>query len=81
MSIETHLIALNINGDSVAYFKSFGDEHIPKEVEKITGKKNIKTNINRIQANDLIMPEQFSIGFIDFMLKSETCQIIKFNFS
>ena len=39
MSIETHLIALNINDDSVAYFKSFGDEHIPKEVEKITGKK------------------------------------------
>ena len=50
MSIETHLIALNINSDSVAYFKSFGDEHIPKEVEKIIGKKNIKTNINRIQA-------------------------------
>ena len=39
MSIETHLIALNINGDSVAYFKSFGDEHIPEEVEKIIGKK------------------------------------------
>ena len=39
MSIETHLVALNINGDNVAYFKSFGDEHIPKEVKKFIGKK------------------------------------------
>ena len=39
MSVETHLVALNINGDSVAYFKSFGDEHIPKEVKKFIGKK------------------------------------------
>ena len=42
MSIETHLVALNINGDSVAYFKSFGDEHIPKEVKKFIGKKLLK---------------------------------------
>ena len=43
MLIETHLIAFDINGVSVAYFKSFGDEHIPKEVKKFKGKKISKT--------------------------------------
>ena len=36
------------------YFESFGVEHIPKEIKKFRGNKNIITNIYRIQAYDLI---------------------------
>ena len=46
----------------------FGVEHIPKEIKKITGNKNIKTNIFRIQAYDSVMCGYFCTGFIDFML-------------
>ena len=54
------------------YFDSFGLEHIPKEIKKIIGNKNIITNICRIQAYDLIMCGYFSIGFIGFMLKGKS---------
>ena len=49
------------------YFDSFGIEHVPKEIGKFIGHKNIKTNIFRIQSNDSIMGGYFCIGFIDFM--------------
>ena len=54
------------------YFDSFGVEHIPNEIKKLIGNKNIKTNIFRTQAYDLIMCGYFCIGFIDFMLKENT---------
>ena len=44
----------------------FGVEHIPKEIKKFIGNKNIITNIYRIQAYDLTMCRYFCIGFIDF---------------
>ena len=50
----------------------FWVEHIPKEIKKIIGKKNIITNIHRIQAYDSIMCGYFCIGFIDFMLKGKS---------
>ena len=50
------------------YFDSFGVEHIPKEIKKFIGDKNIITNIYSIQAYDSIICEYFCIGFIDFML-------------
>ena len=34
-SIGTYWIALYVNGDNVAYFDRFGDEHIPKEIKKL----------------------------------------------
>ena len=37
------------------YFNSFGVEHIPEEIKKIIGNKNIKANIFRVQANDSVM--------------------------
>ena len=58
--------------NNVTYFDSFGVEHIPKEVKKFIGNKNIKTNIFRIQAYDSIMCGYFCIGFIDFMLAGKT---------
>ena len=61
-----------MNGDNVIYFDSFRVEHIPKEIKKFIGNKNITTNIFRVQAYDSIMHGYFCIGFIDFMLKSRS---------
>ena len=44
-------IDLNVNGDNVTYFHSFGVEYIPKEIKKFIGSTNI-TNVYRIQAYD-----------------------------
>ena len=54
------------------YFDSLGVEHIPKEIKKMIGNKNIITNIYRIQVYNSIMCECFYIGFIDFMLKGKS---------
>ena len=42
-----------MNCDNVTYFDSFGVKHIPKEMKKFIGNKNIK-HIFRIQAFDSI---------------------------
>ena len=47
------------------------NKHIPKEILKFVGNKNIKTNIFRIQAYGSIMCGYFCTGFIDFMLKGK----------
>ena len=70
-SIETHWIALYVNAENVTYVDSFGVEHIPKEIRKLIGNKNMITNFYRIQAYDSIMCEYFCIGFINFMLKGK----------
>ena len=69
--IETHWIALYVNGDNVTYFHSFGIELIPEQIKKFIGNKNIAANIYRIQANDSIICGYFRIGFINFMLESK----------
>ena len=53
-------------------FDSFGVTHVSKEIRKFIRNKNIKTYILRIQGYDSIMCEYFYIGFIDFMLKSNS---------
>ena len=55
----------------ITYFDPFRVEHIPKEIEKFIGNKNIKTNIFRIQAYDSVMCGYFCIGFIDFMVEGK----------
>ena len=45
----THWIALYVDNKTVTYVNSFGVEHIPKEVKKFIGNKNIITNIYRVQ--------------------------------
>ena len=78
--IETHWVALYLGGASpkdvqnndVAYFDSFGVEHIPKEIKTFVGNKSIKTNIFTIEAYDSIMCGYFRIGFINFMLAGKT---------
>ena len=66
--VGTHWIALFCNRNEIVYFNSFGVEHVPEEIKKFIGNKNIKANIFRVQANDSIMCGYFCNGFIDFML-------------
>ena len=70
--IGTHWIALYVKNNNITYFDSFGVEHIPKKIIKFIGRKNVITNIFRIQAYDSILCEYFCIGFIDFMFKRKT---------
>ena len=51
----THWVALYVRNNNITYFDSFRVEHIPKEIIKLIGNKNIKTNIFRTQAYNLIM--------------------------
>ena len=71
-TIGAHWIAFYVTNNDVTYFDSFGVEHIPKELKKFIGNKNIITNIYRIQANDSIIYGYFCIGFVDFMLKGKS---------
>ena len=68
-SMGAHWIALKVNDTNIIYFDSFEVEHIPKEIAKFIGKKNIITYIHRIQAHDMIMCEYFCIGLINIILK------------
>ena len=70
--VGTHWIALYVKNNAITYFDSFGVEHVPKEIKKFIGHKNIKTNIFRIQADNLIMCGYFCIGFIDFMIAGKS---------
>ena len=70
--IGTHWIALCLNNKTVTYFDSFGIEHIPKEIKKIIGNRNIITNICRIQNYDSIMCGYFCIGFINYIFMGKS---------
>ena len=54
-SIGTYWIALYVNDNNVTYFDSYGVQHIPKEIRKFIGNKNILANIYTIQVYDSIM--------------------------
>ena len=45
-------IPLYVNVENVTYFDSLRVEHVPKEIKKLIGNKNITTNIYRMQAYD-----------------------------
>ena len=77
--VGTHWITLYVKDDEITYFDSFGVEHVPNEINKFIGHKNIKTNIFTIEAVNSIMCGYFSIGFIDFMLAGKS--LIDFNSS
>ena len=70
--IGTHWIALYVKNNDITYFDSFGVEHIPKEIIKSIGQKNVIANIFRIQAYDSIICGYFCIGFINFMFKGKS---------
>ena len=70
--IGTHSIALYLNNKTVTYFDSFRMEHIPKEVKKFIGNRNIISIIYRIQNYDSVMCGYFCIGSIDYMFKRKS---------
>ena len=57
--------------NNITLFDSSGVEHIPKEIKKFIGNKNIQPNIFRIQVHNLVMYGYFCFEFIDFMLKNK----------
>ena len=63
---------MSIKNNDITYFDSFGADHVPKGIKTFIGKKNIKSNIFRIQVYDSIMRGYFCARFIDFMLAGET---------
>ena len=67
-----HWIALYVKDNEITYFNSFVVEHVPKEIKKFIGNKNIEKNIFRIQAGNSIICGYFCIGFIDFMLAGKS---------
>ena len=72
-NIGTHWIALFVKPKYTVYFDSFGVEHIPKEIKKFIGNKDIKANILfRLQAYDAIRCGYFCIKFINYMFKGKT---------
>ena len=68
--VGTHWIALYVKNNGVTYFDSFGVEHVimHPNIER----KNIKTNIFIIHADNSIMCGYFCIGFIDFMFAEKS---------
>ena len=70
--IGTHWISLFCRKSEIGYFDSFRVEHVPEEIYKFVGNKNIKANIFRVQSNNSIMCGYFCIGFIEFMLADKT---------
>ena len=68
----THWVSLFVKTNEVIYFDSFGVEHIPKEINKFIGNKNIKSNLFRLQAYDSIMCGYYCVEFINYMLKGKT---------
>ena len=73
MSIQILVLtgALYVKNNDITYFDGFGVEHIPKEIIKFIGRKNVIVNIFRIQGYDSIMCRYFCIGFINFMLSGK----------
>ena len=56
----------------MAYFDSFGVDHIPKEIKKFINNKNIIANNFRIQAYDSVMCGYFCIGFINYIFMGKS---------
>ena len=66
--VDTHWIALFCNRSEIVYFDSFGVEHVPEEIKKFVGNKNIIANTFRLQPNNLVTRDYFCTGFIVFIL-------------
>ena len=71
-NIGTYWFAVYIKNNKVIYFDNFGVEYIPKDIKKLIGHKDIKTNVFSIQDYDSIMCGYFCILFIDCMLTGKS---------
>ena len=66
--VGTHWFALFCNRSEIVYFDMFSVKHIPEEIKKIFGNKNIIANTFRVKSNNSVVCGYFCIGLIDFML-------------
>ena len=57
--VGTHWIALFCNKSVIVCLDSFAVEHVPEEVKKFIGNKNINAKIFRVQANNSVMCGSF----------------------
>ena len=70
--VGTRWIALYVQNNEITYFDSLGVEHVPKEIKRLIGHKDIKTNIFRIQADNSIICRCFCILFLDYILANRS---------
>ena len=68
----SHWVVLLVKSNEVIYFNSFGVEHLPIEIKKFIGNRDVKSNIFRIQDYNSILCDYFCILFIKLMLDSKT---------
>ena len=68
---ESGLLIKDVN-NNVTYFDRFEVKHIPKEIKKPIGNKNITTNVFVIQAYNSVLYGYIFIGFIDFLLEDKS---------
>ena len=70
MQILVHIGLLYfVKKNKIVYFDSFSVEHIPEEIKECIGNKNIKANIFRVQANNLVMCGYFLSGLLILCLQ------------
>ena len=70
--IGTHWIAMYVKNNEVIYLGSFGVEHVPKEIKKFIGNKDIITNLYRTQHFHSIMCGYFCVEFTHFMVAGKS---------
>ena len=70
-NVGAHWIALYLKNNEITYFNSFGVEHVPKEIKKFIGHKNIKTSIIRIQADNSITCGYFVLDSLILYLQEK----------
>ena len=63
---------MHVKNNDITYFDSFGVEHIPKEIIKLIGRKNVITNIFRIQAYHSMMCGIFVLDLFILSFKKKT---------
>ena len=71
-STGTHWVAIHIKGPKATYFDSFGIEHIPNEVLRFLNKKDIDSNIFRVQSKKSVLCGYFCIKFLEYMFSGKT---------
>ena len=74
--IGTHQIALFCRKSEIAYFDSFGVEHVPEEIKEFIGNKNIKANVFRVQASNSMIVDIFALDSLILCLQVKNSLIL-----
>ena len=74
--IGTPQIALFCRESEIAYFDSFGVEHVPEEIKEFIGNKNIKANVFRVQASNSMIVDIFALDSLILCLQVKNSLIL-----